>query len=397
MQNNQNTEFIDDKQIIERIDEKINLDDRYIDTNSFEQIKKVLFKNNISNIYFYPTIGFTVNVPTYREINHLYAIVLFNLLKELKLQYYVFAGTSVGYVRDKRNIPWVDDFDILLFNDQVDYFIKNVIPILDMYGFKSYKYVFGYKIESKYGQNIFLCDVFYASYKGNDLYYVHQKNPSGIKKSYVIQQKYHTINNNLSIPFVSDVENEVKCYYGDVLNQCVFNILHSPKLSIKKNFNYVYHSFNNIKNDIINNTKNNYINHQYTYNIDMDNILLTNDYITNIDNILKYIYKMNAKTILIYNDIYLFYCSDIKYLFPNIVIEYVFPYVFDIKNAIFLNYVDIIYKDDLNKYSIISDKKKICNDAYFQDILQNKIFNSQVGIHIFTTPKIKDKSMLPKE
>jgi len=97
-----------------------------------------LFESNIDNKYYLESVGFNINVPVYRGFNHLYAKIFFNILNNLNLDYYVFAGTAIGYVRNKKNIPWVDDYDIIIFKEELDKFEKIIVPKLKYYGFKIY-------------------------------------------------------------------------------------------------------------------------------------------------------------------------------------------------------------------------------------------------------------------
>ena len=43
------------------------------------------------------------------------AKIFFKILEESKIEYYVFAGSSIGLLRNGKSIPWVDDYDIIIF------------------------------------------------------------------------------------------------------------------------------------------------------------------------------------------------------------------------------------------------------------------------------------------
>jgi hypothetical protein len=47
-----------------------------------------------------------------------------------KLEYFLFAGAIVGYVRNGRMPPWNDDLDVIIFEDQIKFFETVVLPSL---------------------------------------------------------------------------------------------------------------------------------------------------------------------------------------------------------------------------------------------------------------------------
>ncbi|WP_439924621.1 LicD family protein [Nitrobacter sp. JJSN] len=47
-----------------------------------------------------------------------------------KLEYFLFAGAIVGYVRNGRMPPWNDDLDVIIFEDQIKHFETVVLPLL---------------------------------------------------------------------------------------------------------------------------------------------------------------------------------------------------------------------------------------------------------------------------
>ena len=85
-----------------------------------------LFGYTLDDTYYTELYGFNKNIPVYRKLTHLYAKIFFKVLDNLNLVYYTFAGTSIGYIRNKQNIPWVDDYDIMIFEEEIDKF-KNIV------------------------------------------------------------------------------------------------------------------------------------------------------------------------------------------------------------------------------------------------------------------------------
>ncbi|MCK1368318.1 LicD family protein [Bradyrhizobium sp. 62] len=66
---------------------------------------------------------------------HIYRQVL-TAFDHFKLEYYLFAGAIVGYVRNGRMPPWNDDLDVILFEDQIEFFESKVVPALREAGYE---------------------------------------------------------------------------------------------------------------------------------------------------------------------------------------------------------------------------------------------------------------------
>lgn len=60
---------------------------------------------------------------------------MFEILDRSKIEYFLFAGSMVGYLRDREMPYWLDDIDIIIFEDQFEKFEKNAIPDLKNAGF----------------------------------------------------------------------------------------------------------------------------------------------------------------------------------------------------------------------------------------------------------------------
>ena len=52
-----------------------------------------------------------------------------------KLEYFLFAGAIVGYVRNGRMPPWNDDLDVIIFEDQIKIFEDSILPLLRECGY----------------------------------------------------------------------------------------------------------------------------------------------------------------------------------------------------------------------------------------------------------------------
>jgi len=258
-----------------------------------EDILKYL-GNNIDDINYSEVFGFSSNFPVYRKFTHLYAKLFFNILDTLNLNYYVFAGTSVGYIRNKKNIPWVDDYDIIIFENEIEKFEKKIIPELNDLGFwcfepKNYKNA-GWHVLSKFGQFCFQCDVFFTKINNGIIQNLGNWGLYSLKNidiNIVNPKKYLTIDNDLTLPFFNNINKYVEKEYGDVINTCVFHINHRNTFTVKGNYSNVYNSFDSIKNKIISKTENLFDSHIYKNDVTLiDNTKLFNNHVYENNNTL---------------------------------------------------------------------------------------------------------------
>lgn len=358
-----------------------------------ETIEK-LFNNDINNSYFSAVYGFSKNITVYRDFTHLYAKLFFKILDDLNLDYYVFAGTSIGYFRNKKNIPWVDDYDIIIFQKDYNKFINNIIPVLENLGFVVIKQVkfnelinCGYQIYSKFGKNCFLCDVFFSVIKKEGIV-KNNNNKWGRYNKYDLHidlikpKQFLTIDNDLTLPFFNNFQKDIKIEYGDVINRCAIHVNHKEKNGciIKEHFSKVYKYFNEIKKRIINNGKKLFNGHNYKNNETQNNYEdFTKKFIfgeiptLNHIAVLKYINENNIKTWNILDEKFLIFCPDIKFYFKKITINFYLLENIQKENLIFLNYIDNLY------YS----KKKLIN----------KIKN-EIDILVLKKPKIESINVI---
>lgn len=319
-----------------------------------------IFNNNISETYYSEVYGFTKNVSVYRNFTHMYAQVLFKIFEEEKLDYYVFAGTAIGYVRNKKNIPWIDDYDIIIFEKDIEKFTNTIIPKLCVNGFycnkPSKKYSkSGYQIFSDKGYIVFLCEVFfsfidkngYVKNISNDWGLYNEKN---VHISLVKPKKYLTIDGNLKLPFFNKFKEDVELEYGDIINNVVIHKRHLPKYIFNENYIKVYDNFNKVKNQIINNTRELFIGYQYLNNITFTNyksfiekLNFKINKVTNHISFLKDFKSKNVKRMNVMDEEFLIFSPDIKFYFPDVKIYFYMTKKIDTENIILLNYVDGVF------------------------------------------------------
>lgn len=324
------------------------------------EIKKnilTLFDSNIDDIYYSEVFGFNKNVPVYRKFTHLYAKIFFKVLEIFDLDYYVFAGTSIGYIRNKKNIPWVDDYDIIIFEEEVKKFENIIIPKLNDLGFncfKPYKISEGWHVLSKFGQKCFQCDIFFTKINNCGIIYNSERwglyNSKNIHIDIVKPKEYLTIDDDLTIPFFNVMSEDVQKEYGDVINECVFHINHGHGLKIIEHYSKVYESFNHIHNSIINNAKIIFDSHIYINNetlVDYDYFIKSLNFqdnkVLNHIEFLKYIKNKNIKNLNIMDERFLIFCPDIKYYFKDTNINFYMSTNLDNKNIMLLNYIDNVF------------------------------------------------------
>lgn len=315
------------------------------------------------NIYYLPSRGITgLKIKTYNELIHGYAKIFFGILDMFQLEYFVFAGTSVGYVRNQKNIPWVDDYDIMIFEKDIHFLKETILPYLVEMGFLCNGAIFddeingGYHVVSNEITNFFLCDIFFSKIDENN----NIKNLSGwglyhlknVPYEYIMPPTKRMID-DLYLPFFNKIDEDVFLEYGDVINNCVIQVDHGQSnIKIAGHFLKVYENFDGLKNFAIQNTKNvirinkNLVsekNKKLVLTSDTDIFTGALDAFNTIDifELLK-ICADNISEIYILDQKYLQYCIDVKFYFSEIKIYYYDINDILIKNIFYLNYVDIV-------------------------------------------------------
>lgn len=334
-----------------------------------------LFNSN-KNYYFASTGVTGLNLTTYNEFIHDQANLFFNILSRHErkgageIAYAVFAGNSVGLVRNSKNLPWGDDYDIIVFDKDVDFFTQVIYPELENYGFRIEEKIInnvkcGVKVFGPnvlFGENslsIFQCDVFYSYFDENKclkncggwgLY--HQKN---IPLDVVHPFKRHMFHGML-LPFFNDSKKEVEICYTNIDKCTIHSHSLSHSLSNSLNDAIFYKKWENayldfsyiIKTSIentkkaINNNNNNYIPlNQIELTALTKKLILGTSFFTlsKIEStifFLSFLHQHNIGSIVVYTDAFEFICE----------------YAVDVK--FYLKEVEIIYIDDGRKPSPVS-------------------------------------------
>lgn len=169
---------------------------------------------------------------------HVYGQI-FSLFDEMRLKYAVFAGTAVGLVRNGKIMPWMDDIDVIIFEEDISFFENQVLPRLHEGGFNCFPpslfpnagiHILALQKSADRADKIWYSkdiavpvpwaqvDVFYSKYEDGVL-----RNIAGwgtydkkeIPRRVVEPFKRATMS-GLSFPVFSDVEEYVAMEYGDV-------------------------------------------------------------------------------------------------------------------------------------------------------------------------------------
>lgn len=239
-----------------------------------------LFENPNKSCHYFASVGITnLNLTTYNDFIHEQAKICFKILNDFetsrKITYAVFAGNSVGLLRAGRNLPWADDYDIILFKHDIAFFTSHIVPELERIGFKikpmfhdgvaSGAKIFGPPVSFtedcdsvNQSLSVFQCDIFYSYFDshgflkncgGWGLY--HQKN---IPHSVVFPLKRFHFHGML-LPFFNDSLKETQLCYGDIQKCSIFSH-HLDSTIFYKRWQHAYKDFDHIKKTSVANTRN---------------------------------------------------------------------------------------------------------------------------------------------
>jgi glycerol-3-phosphate cytidylyltransferase len=300
------------------------------------------------------------NLCVYTEYMHTYAIKLFEILNSFNITYYVFAGSAIGLMRDGKNIPWVDDYDIIVKESD----LGNVIKALDTLKKNNYEIIFrtkniiknGFYILSKknsnfFNKNYFQCDIFVSFINKNGYLDNHSNWGMYIKKKvpekFLGEPKYMKFN-NLNLPFFEMFDKDITLEYNDIFNSTIIHVDHRVFSKYNLNYSIVYEIFNKKKETLIKDSCNFLDSENKT--IPKESLLLIkeainiNEYVSNIRIIYQYIKKNNLEKFEITDDT-ISYIFDLKFYLDKTIFVY---YMNEPKEKFMhhLNYIDIVYTNN---------------------------------------------------
>jgi len=347
--------------------------------------------------YYVPTVGMTNCILNeHNELKRDQAKIFFRILDKYNVPYAIFAGSSVGLLRDGKTIPWSDDYDIIVLNNDLKR-LFNVFPVLRKHGFRiiqnkntiTDKYTKGgcsvvsnihkfmHEEESstemqKEGlckRSVFSCDIFYSHIdkngflRNNDLWGLYHG--MNLHVSIVLPFRRHMFD-GVSLPFFNNVKLEVYKSYGNVDEALIKTHLKiSTSRSKYTSWRHAYEEFENRKMKAIQNTMQKIFKNgaDAADADDADDAMRTNTN-TNTNSLekrknvmkimddkfnknqvemLSEIEEKNIGKIYVFSvDFIIQHAASIKFYFPDIVIEY-FSYAREVEVILYLNYVDKLH------------------------------------------------------
>jgi hypothetical protein len=161
---------------------------------------------NDANAYYLPTVGVTnLKLCEPNEVIADQATIFFRILDAFKIPYALFAGSSIGLLRSGKTLPFVDDYDIIIFNKHVP-LLSNAAPVLKKHGFKMVQSVHPHTKQKTNGGCTVYSSVIQRFYKNANV------NGNDVNNSRVS----HSRDNNSS----EECENEWECTVKKSHFQC---------------------------------------------------------------------------------------------------------------------------------------------------------------------------------
>lgn len=330
---------------------------------------KIVFPDTDPKKYNYsPQKGvYPSNINMYTDFIHSRAKVFFEIVDRFNLEYAVFAGSSVGMVRNNRNLPWVDDYDMIILKESIEKFEKEIISVLKKNDFDCFRpggdiRDGGFHILSKkkfLGEKYFQIDVFYSYFDDKDIirntgYWGRYHQCRKLTRDVVLPFRRMKFHDDLIIPFMNNVDEEVRLTYGDVFNECVISS-HSMKETITyDNWKSCVEDFDNVVKTSINNTRENIYKNEFYTPKNKLNIMKNDTFFTDEIQLLTYISENNIGEIYIFDHGFLYrFPATIRYYYPNIRMEF-FAYGENPGTLPYVNYIDVVNvrnDDILNFYN----------------------------------------------
>ena len=361
-------------------------------------------KKNDANAYYLPTVGVTnLKLCEPNEVIADQATIFFRILDAFKIPYALFAGSSIGLLRNGKTLPFVDDYDIIIFNKHVP-LLSNATPVLKKHGFKIVQSVhpqtrqktnggcsiYSYAIQRFYNDNEinndnennngdncaeeegetcvkkshFQCDIFFSYFdsggflRNNASWGLYHGKNIHMKEVLPFQRRAF---DGLSLPFFKNVASEVYKCYGDI-ERCIVESHNLNVRAIYRSWKTAHAEFERIKQCAKDNTMKAIFQNQNQDRHDdgegegegegegvvagfAKNALniLDNAFSKNSLDVLRDIHENKTKTIYSFSmDFIIRHAACIKYYFPTVQIEY-FSYSRDGQVIMFLNYVDVLH------------------------------------------------------
>ena len=314
-----------------------------------EFILKRLYHNNEPG--YFTSIAGPTNAK-YQSCTNLHLHIyenIFYLLNFYKIRYFVFAGALVGYVRNKSFPKWMEDMDIMIFEEDQQIFETLLVPILQSIGLTVMRpanpgasyggfHILGLNNQSEGKSRFSVPNIFYEDGQlikfprlQIDVFFSKTvfglvKNNAGwglynkkmVKESWVKPSKQIKIS-NLDIPSFNNPYRDVQEEYGDVMNNIVVSNHGTNYLRVE---NMSWSTFEQIIEDYENNLNfyPNGISKQKIESFEHLNTLTISENIS-FCKICNSIIEGNIGTLNLEIRESIFWCMDLKRLFSNLKIR----------------------------------------------------------------------------
>jgi hypothetical protein len=301
-------------------------------------------------------------VPCTDAAKHLYNKI-FSVFDELGLEYFVFAGALVGYVRNKKLPPWLDDMDVILFEDSIQLFEDKVVPELAGMGFncrpvaKSLAgagfHILGLQQSANRQDKIAACkdrrvsipwfqvDIFYSKVDQDGLV----KNLSGWGLYHKRQVQFDWFKNpqrvemdGVRFPTISNVEDDVMEEYGDVCNELVVKTHGTTFLSAAHIEWAVFEAeFDKLSNMLCSSLPPSVDRVSFEEFVPQEGFVLEVSPTATFDDICAEIVRTRAGAVKLKSGDHIFWTMDLKRLFPEVVIEVAVSNVRELARSVHLS------------------------------------------------------------
>ena len=344
-------------------------------------------KNVVCGGYYLPTVGMTnCKLNEHNELKRDHATIYFRILDRYNVPYAVFAGSSIGLLRNSRTIPWSDGYSVVVLNSDLTLLFE-IFPILRKNGFKIvknknkftneytnggcsinsqiHKFTHGNQPDDYDHQDQdqdhkcsgFACDVYYSYVDKNGFL-----RNSGLWGLYHVKKLHirdvmpfrRRMFDGLPLPFFNNVNLEVYKTYGNTDEAVIKTKTHFQTGSSKyASWRSAYDEFENRKSNAIQNTMHKIYNNNNNNNnqniiksvANKNNVMkiMDNKYTKNQVELLSEIGEKEIGRIYVFSvDFIIQHAACIKFYFPNVVIEY-FSYAREVEVILYLNYVDKLH------------------------------------------------------
>jgi glycerol-3-phosphate cytidylyltransferase len=345
-------------------------------------------KNVVCDGYYLPTVGMTnCKLNEHNELKRDHATIYFRILDRYNVPYAVFAGSSIGLLRNGKTIPWSDGYSVVVLNSDLTLLFE-IFPILRKNGFKIvknknkftneytnggcsinsqiHKFTHGNQPDDydqdqdqDHKRSGFACDVYYSYVDKNGFL-----RNSGLWGLYHVKKLHirdvmpfrRRVFDGLPLPFFNNVNLEVYKTYGNT-DEVVIKTTHFQTGSSKyASWRSAYDEFENRKSKAIQNTMHKIYNNNNNNNknqnqnitksaVNKSNVMkiMDNKFTKNQVELLSEIGEKDIGRIYVFSvDFIIQHAACIKFYFPNVVIEY-FSYAREVEIILYLNYVDKLH------------------------------------------------------